>query len=80
MGVNTGCDGAIVASQSPLYVLLFSLSTGVLSGLKMVKSFFVKIVEQLESHSCTIDRSLVLLRFGYEWDCVDYGGNIDRGK
>ena len=80
VGVNSDYDYAIVTSQSPSDVFSFLLSTGVLSEFKKVTSFFVKIVEQSESNSCPIERRLALLRFGYAWDFVDDGGNIDRGK
>ena len=40
-----GCDDFIVTSHKPSVVLLVILITGVLSELKMVTSFFVKILE-----------------------------------
>ena len=45
----------------------------------MVTSFFVKSVYQLESHSCLIERRLVILIFGYDWACVAVYGKIGRG-
>ena len=66
----------IVKSQGPSYIFLIPLRTGVLYKLKMVTSFFVKSVEQLESHSCPIERRLALLRSGYGWACVAVDGNI----
>ena len=73
-----GCEVSIVTSLKPSDVLIFPLSKGVLSELKMVTSFFFKSTEQLESHSCTIERRLALFRFVYEWACVDVDGNIRR--
>ena len=46
VGDDSGCDDVIATSQRPPYVSCFLLSTGVLSELKMVTSFFVKNVEQ----------------------------------
>ena len=50
-----GFEVSIVESHKPLVVFLIPLSTGVLSELKMMTSFFVKIAEQFESHSFPID-------------------------
>ena len=62
--------------HNPSDVLLIPLSTGVLSELKIVTYFFVKTVEKFESRSCTIERRLAFLKFGYEWAYVDFDGNI----
>ena len=72
---DAGCYGDIVTPQRPLDVFRFLLSTVVLYELKIV-TFFVKIAEQSESHSCPIDRMLALLIFGYAWSCVAIGVNI----
>ena len=80
VGGGSGCEVFIVTSHKPSDVFLVPLSTGVLSELKMGTSFFVKSAEQLESHSCPIERRLALFRFGYVWDCVAVDGNIGRGR
>ena len=74
-----GSEFSIVASHKPSGVLLIPLSAVILSELKMVTSFFVKGVDQLEFHSCPIEKSLVIFRFGYSWACVDSDGNLGRG-
>ena len=76
VGGGSGCEVSNMKSHKPSGVFLVPLSTGVLSELKMVTSFFVKSVEQLESHSCPIERRLALLRSGYGWACVAVDGNI----
>ena len=65
VGDDSGCGDVIVTSQRPSGVLRFPFSTGVLSELKMVTSFFVKSMEQSELHSCTIERRMALLTFRY---------------
>ena len=80
MVYDSGCYDIIVTSQIPSDVFRFTLSTGVLSELKMVTSFFVKSEDQVESHICPIGRRLALFRFGYAWACVDADGNVGRGK
>ena len=80
VGGDSGCCDVIVIFYRPLYVLRFLLSTGMLSALKMVTSFFVKSADQVESHICPIGRRLALFRFGYAWACVDADGNFRRGK
>ena len=77
---DSGFYYVIVAYQRTSDVFLFPLITGVLSELKMVTSFFVIISEQSESHSCPIEKSLVLFIFVYEWDCVAAYGNAGRVK
>ena len=78
MGVNSDCYGVIFTPQSPLYVFNFTLSTGMLSELKIMTSFFVKSVEQSELHSCLIERRMFILIFVYEWDCVATGVKVER--
>ena len=75
-----GCEVSISVSHKPSEVLLFLLSTGVFSGLKMMTSFFVKSAEQLESHSFLIERRLTIFRIGYVWACVAVDVNIGRGR
>ena len=75
----SGCEYLIVTPYKPSDMLLIMLSTGVLYELKMVTFFFVKISEQLESHSCPIYRKLELFKFGNAWDCVADDGNIGIG-
>ena len=72
------CEVSIITSHKPSYLFLIPLSTGVLSELKMVTSFLVKSVEQLEPHIYPIERRLVLFRFKYAWTCVAVDGNIGR--
>ena len=55
VGGYSGCEVSIVTYYKPSGVFLVSLSIGVLSELKMVTPLFVKIAEQLESHSCPIE-------------------------
>ena len=74
--VGSGYEFSIVTSHKLWYMFLVPLSIGVLSQLKMATSFFVKNAEQLESHSCPIERRLSLLRSGYRWACVAVDGNI----
>ena len=76
--VGSGCEVSIVTPHKPSDVFLISLITGFFSELKMVTFFFVKSVEQLESHSCLIEIRLALFRFRYTWACVDVDGNIGR--
>ena len=80
VGGGSGCEVFIVTSHKPSDVFLVPFSTGVLSEFKMVTSFFVKIVEQLESHSFLVERRLSLLRFGYVWACVAVDVDIGRGR
>ena len=80
VGDDSGFYGVIVTYQSPYYVFCFLLSTGVMSELKMVMSFFVKIVEQSGFCSWPIERRLALFLFGYVWDFVAGYGNIGRVK
>ena len=61
-----GCDVSIVTPHKPSGVLLISLVTGALYELKTVTPSIVKIAEQFESHNCTIERRLELLKIGYE--------------
>ena len=75
---GSDCEVSIVTPHKLSDVFLVLLNTGVLSELKMVTSFFVKSAEQLESNSYTIERRLVLFRFGYVWACMDADGNIGR--
>ena len=75
-----GCEVSIVKSHKPSDVFLFPLSIGVLSELKMLTLFFMKIAEQLESHSYLIERRMALFRFRYVRDCVAVDGNIVRGR
>ena len=79
VGVASGCEVPNVTSHKPLDVLLVPLSTGVLSELKMMMSFFVKSVEQLESHSCPIERRLAIFSFECVLACVAADGKIGRG-
>ena len=80
VGDDSGCGDVIVTSQRPSGVLRFPFSTGVLSELKMVTSFFVKSMEQSELHSCTIERRMAIFRFVYVWACVASDGNFGRVK
>ena len=80
VGDDPGCDDVIVTPQRPSEVLRFLLSLGIFSELKVVTYIFVKSVEQSESYSCNIERSLVLFIFLYEWYCVAVDGKIGRGK
>ena len=75
-----GCKVSIVTSYKSSDVLLVPLSTGVLSELKMMASFFVKSAEQFELHGCPIDRSLVLFKFEYVWGFVAVDGDIGIGR
>ena len=78
VGGGSGCEVLIVEPHKPSDVFLVPLSTGVLSELKIVTSFLVKSVEQLEPHIYPIERRLVLFRFEYAWTCVAVDGNIGR--
>ena len=78
-GSGSGCKVQIATSHKLSDMLLVPLSTGVLSQLKIIFSFFVKNAEQLESHGCPIERMLALLGFVYVWACVVIDGNIGRG-
>ena len=73
---GSGCEILIVTSYKPSDVLPILFSTGFLFELKIVASFFVRIVEQLESHSFPIEIRMSLFRFGYAWACVAVEGNI----
>ena len=75
---GSGCEVSILASHKPSGVFLVTLSTEVLSELKMMTYFFVKSAENLESHSCPIENRLALFRLGYLWACGDFVGNIGR--
>ena len=78
--VGSGYEFSIVTSHKLWYMFLVPLSIGVLSQLKMATSFFVKSVEQLESHICPIERMLELLRFRYVSVCVAVDGDMGRGR
>ena len=80
VGDDSGCDDVIVISQRPYDVFRFPLSTGVLSELKMMTSFFIKSAEKSKSYSCPIGKGIDLLRFGYAWAFSDAGGNVERDK
>ena len=72
----SGCDDLIVTSHKPSGVLLLQLFKGVLYELKMVKYFFVKSEDLPKLQSCSIERRLVFLRFGYAWSCMAHYVNI----
>ena len=75
-----GSEFSIVTPHKPSDVFLIPFSTGFLSELKMVTSFFLKIAEQFESHSCPIERRLAPFEFGYAWDFVAVDDKIGRGR
>ena len=60
---GSGCEVLIVTSHKPLDVFLIPFSTGLLSELKMVTSFFMKSTEKFESHSSPIETSLAFFKF-----------------
>ena len=79
----SGCDYLIVTSHKPSYVFIITLSTGVLSELKMVPPFFEKSAEQSDSHSCPIERRLVFLGLhvrGLVWLLMVTLGELDVHK
>ena len=75
-----GSEFSIVTPHKPSDMFLIPFSTGFLSELKMVTSFFLKIAEQFESHSCPIERRLAIFKFGYVWSCLAIDGKIGRGR
>ena len=79
VGNYAGCDDGLVTPQRPSDVFFTHwVQECYMSWNGYI--LFLKISEKSESHSFPIDRRLVLLKFGYTWDCVDVGGNVERGK
>ena len=77
--VVSGFEDLIITYHKLSNVFLILFSTELFSELKMVASFFVKSVKQLESQKSPIDSSLEIFKFVYVWDFVAADGKIGRG-